>query len=68
MFKKVSLTLGAAVVLLLVYVAFQPSAYHYEREISIGASPEAIFPYVSNTAHRSQNNGGIREVSLKTHG
>jgi len=49
MLKKVLLGVGAVVAVFLAYVAFLPTEYHFQREVLINASPEAIFPHVNNT-------------------
>jgi len=46
--KKILLVLLTLIALLLVIAVFLPSHYHVQRNITIRAKPEAIYPWISN--------------------
>ncbi len=48
MLKILGLTLVAAVVALLAYAATRPDNFRVERRITIGASPEKVFPLIND--------------------
>jgi uncharacterized protein YndB with AHSA1/START domain len=48
MLIKILLTLLILIVVFLGYVATQPSAFNYERSGVIAATPDKIFPYISD--------------------
>ncbi|MEQ1665703.1 MAG: SRPBCC family protein [Bdellovibrionales bacterium] len=49
MIKKILIGIGVLFLILLAYAAMQPADYVIQREISINAKPEVIFPYLSGT-------------------
>ena len=49
MFKKILGLFVLTISLFLGYVALQTSHYEISREITINASPEALFPYINNS-------------------
>lgn len=49
MLTKVLVGLGVLIAGLFLYVAFQPSEFTISRELTIKASPEALFPYINSS-------------------
>lgn len=47
-FKIIGAVVCVFIVILIIVVTMQPSEAHLEKSIVINATPEAIFPYVSN--------------------
>lgn len=48
MFKKIAVAVGVLIVGVLVYAAFQPNTFLISRSVTINASPEKIYPYMSD--------------------
>jgi hypothetical protein len=48
MLKKISIGFLTIIVLFLAYAATKPSKFYYERNGLINATPEEIFPYISD--------------------
>ena len=49
MMKKIFLVLAVLVLGICIYAALQPAEFVIAREISIKATPEAIFPHINNS-------------------
>lgn len=48
MLKKILITVAVVIVLLIGYVAMQPSTFHVERSVSIAAPAEAVYPHIAS--------------------
>jgi hypothetical protein len=48
MFKKIAIVLAVVIVGVLVLAAMQPDTFHFERTVTIDASPEQIHPLISD--------------------
>lgn len=49
MLKKITIVIGVILAGVLILAALKPARMNVSREITIAATPEAIFPYVNNT-------------------
>lgn len=48
MLKKILIAVAVVILLLIGYIAMQPSHFHIDRSVTIAASPEAVYPHIAS--------------------